>query len=125
MNSKEYMDSSILESTSHDECAMTYMHISVANLQRVDAVLSLFSFFSDARSNECCDTVVILGNGSASPVCADTLLFGLLLAYFLLLVCLLPACCYLDFSLLLAWHMCFLTQRSKQLLLGDCRVNNA
>ena len=65
---------------------MTYMHSSVANLQRVGAG-ALFSF-SDARSNECCETVVILGNGAASPVCADRLLLSCFsLALSLLLTC--------------------------------------
>ena len=56
----------------HDVCALTYMHSSIANVQRV--VAEAFFLFVDARSNECCDTVVILGNEAASPVCADSLL---------------------------------------------------
>ncbi len=46
---------------------MTYMHSTVASLLRLGTG-ALFSL-SDARSNECCDTVIILGNGAASPVC--------------------------------------------------------
>ena len=64
----------------HDVCAMTCMHSSVANLQRVGA--GAFFSYSDARSNECCDTVVILGNGAASPVCRDSLFLALFFACF-------------------------------------------
>ena len=70
----------------NDVRALTCMHSSVANLQKVGAEL-LYSF-PDARSNERCDTVVMLGNGAASPVCADSLL----LACFSLEINLLVAC---------------------------------
>ena len=81
----------------NDVCALTCMHSSVANLQKVGAEL-LYSF-SDARSNECCDTVVMLGNGAASPVGDGSLLsacfslvFNLLVACFGRTVILLFAC---------------------------------
>jgi len=50
------------------------MHSSVATLEIVEAG-AVFSF-SDARSNKCCKTktVVNLGKGAASPLCADSLL---------------------------------------------------
>ena len=86
MNSKGHMDSGILERTTQNVCAMTYMHNSVANLHRVGAGATLP--FSDARSNECCETVVILGNGAASPVWTDRLL----LACFSFALSLLLAC---------------------------------
>ena len=68
----------------NDVCALTCMHSSVANLQKEGAETT-FSF-SDARSNECCDTVVMLGTGAASPVCADSLLLACFSLVFNLLV---------------------------------------
>ncbi len=88
----------------HDVCALTYMQSSSANVQRV----RVEAFFSctDARSNECCDTVVILGNEAASQVCADSLLSAcfwvairMLLACFELASRLLVSCFSNAFSL--------------------------
>ena len=72
-----------------------YMHSSVATLKIVEA--GAVFYFSDARSNKCCKTktVVNLGKGAASPLCADSLLSACFSFAFEFASSLLPAFCYL------------------------------